>query len=170
MKAKDYLQQAEDMNTVINNKMAEKAQWKDIALGVTSGGQSIMIEVKGKKELHNMEKVQSSGSQSKLADAIAKCIDLESEIDQLVDRLIDLKQEIIRTIEQLNATEYDVLHKRYIQGMTFDEIGAARNKSKSWATTVHGRALQNVQKILDAREQEKTERMIKRIEQLSWNP
>ena len=164
MMAKEYLQQAENMNTVINNKMAEKAQWKDIALGVTSGGQSIMIEVKGKKELHNMEKVQSSGSQSKMADAITRCIDIEAEIDRLVDRLIDLKREIIGTIEMLNATEYDVLHKRYIQGMTFDEIGAARNKSKSWATTVHGRALQNVQKILDAREQEKAERMVELLE------
>ena len=162
--AKEYLQQAEDMNTVINNKMAEKAQWKDIALGVTSGGQSIMIEVKGKKELHNMEKVQSSGSQSKMADAITRCMDIEAEIDRLIDRLIDLKQEIIRTIEQLNATEYDVLHKRYIQGMTFDEIGAAKGKSKSWATTVHGRALQNVQKILDAREQEKNKILKEMIE------
>ena len=162
--AKEYLQQAEDMNTVINNKMAEKAQWKDIALGVTSGGQSIMIEVKGKKELHNMEKVQSSGSQSKMADAITRCMDIEAEIDRIIDRLIDLKQEIIRTIEQLNATEYDVLHKRYIQGMTFDEIGAAKGKSKSWATTVHGRALQNVQKILDAREQEKNKILKEMIE------
>lgn len=142
-KAKEYLQQAEDMNTVINNKMAEKAQWKAIALGITSHSEG--------------ERVQSSGSQSKMADAITRCIDIESEIDRLVDRLIDLKQEIIRTIECLNATEYDVLHKRYIQGMTFDEIGAAKGKSKSWATTVHGRALQNVQKILDAREQEKNQ-------------
>lgn len=151
MKAQEYLKQVEKLNVLINNKIAEKAQWKDIALGVTSGVQSITIEVKGKKELHNMEKVQSSGSQSKLADAIARCVDIEAEIDRLVGKLIDLKQEIIKTIEQLNATEYDVLHKRYIQGMTFDEIGAAKRKSKSWATTVHGRALQSLQRILDER-------------------
>lgn len=157
MKAQEYLLQVEKLNVLINNKMVEKAQWKDIALGVTSGGQSVVIEVKGKKELHNMEKVQSSGSQSKLADAIARCIDIENEIDRLVDELIDLKQEIIRTIELLNATEYDVLHKRYIQGMTFDEIGAVKKKSKSWATTVHGRALQSLQRILDARKHARSE-------------
>jgi hypothetical protein len=36
--------------------------------------------------------------------------------------------------------------------MTFDEIGAAKHKSKSWATTVHGRALQNLNVILDGRD------------------
>lgn len=163
MKAQEYLKQVEKLNVLINNKIAEKAQWKDIALGVTSGGQSIMIEVKGKKELHNMEKVQSSGSQSKLADAIARCIDIEAEIDRLVDKLIDLKQEIIGTIELLNATEYDVLHKRYIQGMTFDEIGAVKKKSKSWATTVHGRALQSLQRVLDERERLEHERKLEAI-------
>ena len=86
-----------------------------------------------------------------MSDSIDRVVDLEKEINALIDRLIDLKQEIIRTIELLNATEYDVLHKRYIQGMTFDEIGAAKHKSKSWATTVHGRALQNLNLILDER-------------------
>lgn len=156
MKAKEYLQQAEDMNVVINNKMAEKAQWKDIALGITAHSDG--------------ERVQSSGSNQKMADAIARCIDIEAEIDRLIDRLIDLKLEITRTIEQLNATEYDVLHKRYIQGMQFDEIGAARNRSKSWATTVHGRALQNVQRILDAREQENIEKLREQIKKVFMKP
>lgn len=156
MKAKEYLQQAEAMNTVINNKMAEKAQWKDIALGITSHSEG--------------ERVQASGSKQKMADAISKCVDIEAEIDRLIDRLIDLKREIISTIEQLNATEYDVLHKRYIQGMQFDEIGAAKNKSKSWATTVHGRALQNVQKILDARGREEVQQMIEILETYGFKP
>ncbi len=150
MEAKKYLLQIASLNMRISNKLAEKQQWKDIALGVTSSGQSVTVTAKGKKELHNMEKVQSSGNPSKMADAIARCIDLEREIDDIIDEMIDKKKEIIATIEQLNPTEYDVLHKRYIQDMTFDEVGAAKGKSKSWATTVHGRALQNLQALLDA--------------------
>lgn len=137
-KAQEYLEQIPKLNVMIENKMAEVAQWRDVALGITSHSEG--------------ERVQSSGSQQKMADAINRVIDLQAEINGMIDRLIDLKQEIIRTIEQLNATEYDVLHKRYIQGMTFDEIGAAKHKSKSWATTVHGRALQNLNVILDERE------------------
>ena len=151
MKAKDYLRQIEKLDAMINNKMVEREQWKDVAMSCTATSASVVIHTNGNKELHNMEKVQASGSQSKMADAIIRYVDIEAEIDKIVDRLVDTKREIIKTIEQLNATEYDVLHRRYIQGMTFDEIGAARRKSKSWATTVHGRALQNVQKILDGR-------------------
>lgn len=135
MKAKDYLKQIEKLDTLIQNKLAEKARWKDIALGITTSTEG--------------ERVQSSGSQQKMADAINRCIDIEREIDSFVDSMVDLKKEIIQTIEQLNPTEYDVLHKRYIQNMTFDEIAEAKRKSKSWATTVHGRALQSVQRILD---------------------
>ena len=136
-KAQEYLEQVDKLNAMIQNKMAEAKQWRDVALGVTTNTEG--------------ERVQSSGSQQKMADAINRVIDLQAEINGLIDKLIDLKQEIIKTIELLNATEYDVLHKRYIQGMTFDEIGAAKHKSKSWATTVHGRALQNLNKILDER-------------------
>lgn len=138
MKAKDYLKQIEKLDTLIQNKLAEKARWKDIALGITTSTEG--------------ERVQSSGSQQKMADAINRCIDIEREIDSFVDSMVDMKKEIIQTIEQLNPTEYDVLHKRYIQNMTFDEIAEAKRKSKSWATTVHGRALQSVQRILDDRE------------------
>ena len=137
-KAQEYLEQIPKLNVLIENKMAEVKQWRDVALGITTNTEG--------------ERVQSSGSQQKMADAINRVVDLQAEINSMIDRLIDLKQEIIRTIEMLNATEYDVLHKRYIQGMTFDEIGAAKHKSKSWATTVHGRALQNLNVILDDRE------------------
>ena len=136
-KAQEYLEQVDKLNAMIENKMAEVKQWRCVALGITSNSEG--------------ERVQSSGSKQKMADALDRVIDLQAEINALIDRLIDLKQEIILTIEQLNATEYDVLHKRYIQDMTFDEIGVAKRKSKSWATTVHGRALQNLNLILDER-------------------
>ena len=137
-KAQEYLEQVDKLNAMIENKVAEAQQWRDVALGITTNTEG--------------ERVRSSGSQQKMADAVNKVIDLQAEINCMIDSLINLKQEIIRSIEQLSATEYDVLHKRYIQGMTFDEIGVAKHKSKSWATTVHGRALQNLNKILDERE------------------
>ena len=139
MKAQDYLKQLKKLDTIIKNKLIEQSQWKDIALGVTSHSDG--------------ERVQSSGSKQKMADAVDRCVDMEDEINGLIDRLIDLKREIISTIEQLNATEYDVLHKLYIQNMDYYDVAAAYGKSYSWATTVHGRALQHVQRILDEREQ-----------------
>ena len=120
----------------IKNKLIEKQQWKDIALGITAnmGG----------------ERVQSSGSQSKMADAIAKCVDMEAEIDSLVDRLIDTKKEVIEAIEKIDSpVEYDLLHRRYIQFQTLQEIADHYGYDYGWATTNHGRALKSLQTILD---------------------
>lgn len=137
MKAKEFLNQLFKLDTIINNKLIEKEQWKAIALGVTTHSEG--------------ERVQSSGRPSKMADAIDRCVDIEGEIDQLVDRLIELKRDITSVIEQLNATEYDVLHKKYVQHLSYIEISDLKKRDYNWVTTVHGRALKNVQRILDER-------------------
>lgn len=136
MLAKDYLRQVEKLDTLIRNKLIEQEQWRDIALGITAniGG----------------EKVQASGNQQKMASAIEKCVDMESEIDALVDELVDTKRKVIATIEKLDSpTEYDVLHKRYIQHLSLQEIADDKGRDYGWATTTHGRALKNVQMLLD---------------------
>lgn len=140
MLAKEYLQQAEKYDIMISNKLAEQRQWLDMALSITANmsGERVMT---------------SSSAKSRMADAIGKCVDIEAEINGLIDKLIVAKTNIIRVIEQVdNPTEYDVLHKRYIQGMSFAEIGERYGKDYSWATTTHGRGLQSVQNILDRNE------------------
>ncbi len=136
MKAKEFLRQIKKLDKIIQNKMIEAQQWRDLAVSTTS--------------VLSPDKVQSTSNPQKMADYVARYVDLESEITQDIDRLIETKRDVIRLIEQLNATEYDVLHKFYVQYLTFDEIAYACNRSSSWATTVHGRALKHVQQLLDA--------------------
>ncbi len=135
MKAKDYLRQVRKLDTLIKNKLIEKRQWLDIALGITP-------QMSG-------ERVQSSGSQQKMASAVEKMVDLDKEIDQSVDKLIDKKREILNVIEQLEPDKYDLLHAVYVQFQTLDEAAQGMGKSYTWATTNHGRALKDVQTILD---------------------
>lgn len=138
MDAKDFLREAEKIDLRIKNKLIEKQQWRDIALGITANMEG--------------ERVQSSGTQSKIEDAICKCIDMESEIDELIDRLIAVKKEIVSTIEKLDsAVEYNFLHMKYIQYLDLQEIAECYHKDYGWATTTHGRALRSVQSILDAK-------------------
>ncbi len=129
----DYLKQPQRLEVMIRNKLVEQQQLRDIAFSITANSDG--------------ERVQSSGSQQKMANAVDRWVDMETEINGLIDRLVDTKKEVIATIERLSTAEYDVLHKLYIQGMTFDEVAAAKDRSKSWATTIHGRALVNVQRI-----------------------
>lgn len=137
MKAKDYLRQLQKLDKLIENKLAEKEQWRAIATSTT--------------QQMTPDRVQTSGNQQKLADAVCKIVEIEAEIDACVDNLVDTKKEVISTIERLNPTEYDLLHKVYVQYFTFEEVADKKGKSYSWVTTVHGRALNNVQRMLDER-------------------
>lgn len=148
MKADKYLQQIEKIDKLIENKIAEAERWKEIAMGSTSYSEG--------------ERVQSSGTKQKMADAVARYVDLEAEINAEIDLLVDKKLEIIRMIEKLPADEYDLLHKRYVMLKNLKDIAADISDKKdkafetaySWATTIHGRALAHLQKLLDERGKE----------------
>ncbi len=138
MTAKEYLLQVKKLDMMISNKLQEVEHWKCIATSTNASSSG--------------ERVQASGTQQKMADAVARYMDIEREINAAIDELVDRRQEIITTIEQLPVTEYDILHKVYIQNIDFYDVADGYNKSYSWATSVHGRALRNLQKILDERE------------------
>ena len=138
MKAKEFLQQLLKIDRQIENKQDEQEHWKSVAAGTASK--------------FGTERVQSSGNPDKMADAIGKYIELEKEITQEIDRLIDKRREITGTIEQLNYMEYDILYKIYVKYISFDDVAIMYGKSYSWVTTIHGKALKNLQKILDERE------------------
>ena len=136
-KEKRFLNQIKKLDKLIENKLAEKEQWKLIASGTT-------IQLK--------ERVQSSGSQQKMANAIVRYVDIESEINACIDSLVSKKRDVISVIEQLDVTEYDILHKVYVQYLSLYDVAEIYDKSYSWVTSVHGNALKNVREILDARE------------------
>ena len=145
MKAKEFLKQVEKWDKMIDNKLIEQKQWKDIACNTTAGSKSILIN----GEQHSMDRVQTSGNQQKMADAIVKYVDIEKEINQCINELYEAKKAVLDVIEQLNADEYDILHKVYIRHLPLWDAAEASNKSYTWAKSVHGRALQKVQQILD---------------------
>lgn len=137
LKTKEYLQQISKLDKLIENKLIELQQWKSIATGTTASSDG--------------ERVQASSNQQKMADAVCRYIAIQEEIDSYIDELVDKKQDVIHTIEQLPTVQYDVLHKVYIQDKSLYEVADMYNKSYPWATSIHGRALKNVQKLLDSR-------------------
>lgn len=137
MDAKRYLRQLKKLDIMITNKLIEKRQWQSIATGSGS--------------ISNLERVQASANQQKMENAILNYIDIQTEIDNIINQLIYYKQEIITVIEKLNTTDYDILHKHYVQYLDLSEIATIYDKSYSWVTTKHGRALQKVQAIIDAK-------------------
>lgn len=138
MKASEYLHQIEAIETKIRNIRVDIAQLKDLALSVTPA--------------YEGERVQASGNNQRMATAIDRWADKEAELNAEIDRLIDKKIEISSTINHLSKPkESGVLHMLYLENKSFKEVAQHYDKSVSWATSIHGRALQSLQKVLDAR-------------------
>ena len=133
-KAKKFLRQIEDLDCKITNKLAEIEQWKSIALGTT---------------VQLSERVQSSGSKEKMANAIDRYVDIEKEINKYIDELVDKRKEVIGVIEQLKTRHYDILHKMYIQKLNYYQLTDIYDKSYSNVTSLHGRALVELEKLIE---------------------
>lgn len=133
MDAREYLESYELYGAVIRNTRAEIKMLSMLAQGTAA-------QIGG-------ERVQSTGSKQRMADAIDQKVDLEAEIEECIRQQKQIKE----TIKQLKVAHYDVLYKRYILGMSFKEIDFDCKKCEGWATTIHGRALKALQVILDGR-------------------
>ena len=146
--AQEYLKQLKEIDGDIQNMLAEAERWRLIAYNTTASSQTVKIN--GIE--YAMDRVQSSGSQQRMADAVCEYIDIEEDIKRELSILSDKYKEITNTIRMLPYDKRNVLHKRYVQDLSFDEIALICDKSRSWVTSIHGRALQDVQAILDERE------------------
>ena len=132
MDARAYLENYETINYKIRNKENEIERWKGIAEGSTGNSDG--------------ERVQSSGNKQKMASAVVEYADLEREIESLKAE----KKAIMDNIDKLKGKHYDFIYKHYVLGMMIKTISSQYGMSESWGTTTHSRALQSMQKILDA--------------------
>lgn len=134
-KAVEFLQQVEKLEKIIHNKLIEIEQWKALALSTTS--------------VLSPDKVQSSGSKQKMSEAVDSYVDIENEINGYIDTLYDVKRDVLEKIEQLEALEYDILHRIYIQFQDFQKVADDYGQSKSWAYKHHTKAVKELEEILE---------------------
>lgn len=130
MKAKEYLQQLQRLDTIISQKMVEL---EDLRLKVTSTGS---ID-------YSKERVQTSPSgDAPFANMIARIADLEDEINAEIDRFVDEKHKIINQIQGLKNADYiSLLFKRYVELKKFEIIAIEMNFTYQYILELHGYAL-----------------------------
>lgn len=138
-----YLEKIKKLDTQIGCMLEDRNSLKDLALRVTpstgSGGGS------------------PGGSQDKMGSAVSRIVDKENEINQAVDELIALKQEASLLLARLDKPEhYRVLHERYIQYKSFEQIAAGMGYTYRNAHYLHGRALQAFGKVLEEHRKERS--------------
>ncbi len=138
MTAKEKLSEIKRIDTLIQNKTAEKRKWEAITMDRAT---SITASTEG-------ERVQSSGSKQRMADTVDSGIDRVRRIEKRIKELYAEMDAIIAIIDSLPEAESDILHKVYVQYMELKEVAACRNEAYSTVSHKHLAALDMVSDIL----------------------
>lgn len=103
------------------------------------------------------ERVQSSGSQQKMADCVVKIADLKNQIADEIEELLELKREARGILCRLCDGEcIELLHKRYFLFETWEQIACEMNYTYKWVSGgLHGKALLQFQRELNKQEEQK---------------
>lgn len=133
MDTKQYLQQISRLDRMINNKLSEISQLRELAMSVSA--------------VKNEERVQNTPNFDKIGTAYCKIEEMEEKLDKLIDEYVDKKNLIISQIDGIeNETYYEILFARYIEKKTFEKIADEMTYSFRNVTRLHGRALQEFEK------------------------
>lgn len=134
MDTKSYLQQISRLDRMVKNKLSELAELKTMALGVGA--------------LNDGERVQTSGDKDRLGNAVARIVDMEKEIDELVDQFVDLKKDILQMLSMLeNQKHKQILFKKYFEYKSIYTIADELGMSDRGCKKAHKRALEEFKKI-----------------------
>ena len=133
MDTKQYLQQISRLDRMINNKLAEISQLRELAMSVSA--------------VKNEERVQTTPNFDKIGTAYCKIEAMEEKLYKLIDEFVDKKNLIISQIDKIeNETYYEILFARYIEKKTFEKIADEMTYSWRQVIRLHGRALQEFEK------------------------
>lgn len=138
MKAKEYLQQLQWIDTVIGQKIKEA---EDLHLKSACTGS---ID-------YSKERVQTSASRdAPFAKMTENITDLEMEINQEINEFHLQKHKIINEIQGLNNSKHiEILYKRYIEFKRLEVIAVEMNFTYQYVVELHGCALKEFQKTYE---------------------
>ena len=151
MDAKDFLKRVKLLDSQIETTMAEIVTLEAIAEKTTQvlGG----------------ERVQTSSSQDRMADCVAKIVDLKKNLESEVSVFADYRRQVRELVSKAcDADCHKLIHKRYIgiydgdSGRiifkTWEQIAVEMGFTYQYVTDkLHKRALSQVQKELDRRKE-----------------
>ncbi len=135
MKAKEYLQRLQRLDTVLNQKIKEQAELRSMSTSIGS------ID-------YSKDKVQTSRSgDAPYTKIICRIVDLDEEINREIEIFMNERHKIINQIQQLsNVKHIDILYKRYVEYKGFEVISSEMNFTYQYVLELHRYALQNFER------------------------
>lgn len=136
MNAEKYLEQIAILDRRIKNKTRDMERWRESAEYSSTD--------------YGTERVQSTGSKSRMENAIIRSLGLEEQIKKDVAK----RNSIIADLDKLSETHiepYSVLYGIYVLGQAYKDIALEMDKSLSWVRDNRKIGLIEVKKILEER-------------------
>lgn len=131
MTAKEYLSQSLRLNQRINSKLEQIQSLRELATKCTS-------------IITGMPRNPNHGG-STMADALMKIVDLETELQNDVNRLVDLKEEIMAVVKAVDNIECQtLLELRYLCFKSWEQIAVDMGYNVRHIYRLHDEALQKV--------------------------
>lgn len=128
MTTKEYLNQISRLNRMINNKLVEIQQLRELACSISA----INLE----------DKVQNTPNFDKIGSKMAKIDELEENLDKTIDRYVLVKNKIVSQIDSMeDENTYNILFSRYIEKKSFERIAIEMEYSWRQIIRLHGKAL-----------------------------
>ena len=132
MTAKEYLNQARHLETLINCRLREIDYWKDLSSSVSG------------MRFDGMPHSPNRPTEAPFVRCLEKIDVIQRNVEEKVAYLISLREEINARIDMLDSHEEQILLRyRYIDGFSWEEIERMMCVSKSTVHRIHGLALQN---------------------------
>lgn len=136
MKAKEYMQQASFLDKRINSLVRQVNNLWDQATNISQ----VISDMP-----HNPNK-----EGSKVENKIVDICDLTDEIRKQTEKLKKLRKEMMAVVSKVADPEYQlILQEKYFEMLTWEDIASDLNRSVRSAQLLHGKALEEVQAILD---------------------
>ena len=138
MNAKQYLRRIRFLDKTISAKLEQIMVHRSLAAKVTS-------------VLQEGPQFHSGYYEDRLANIVAEIVDLEEQLQKDLEEYINLKRKVIMQINSIEDGRLKlVLYHRYLNQKTWEDIACDLNCSTQWVHTLHGQALQEFEKILEA--------------------
>lgn len=133
MTAKEYLMNLKVLDTEINRKL-EKISALRASLTSIPAVNTTEERVQG----------SSTSNDARFVRTLAEINELETEVNENIDKFVDEKRKIINQIYQLdNDLHRKILYKKYVEFKNFNVISEELKRSYRYAISIHKQALKN---------------------------
>ena len=135
MDTKQYLNQISRYDRMINNKLSEISQLRELTMSI----QAVSYEEKTGPVNKKTDKI---------GNAFCKIEKMEEKLDKLIDEYVDLKREIMLIISMVKSERHrEILSKKYLELKSIYEIAEELGITDRGCKKAHKKALDEFEKI-----------------------